>query len=406
MEKVLMPKLGMAQSYCVIERWYKEEGDKVNKGDLLVEVSTDKISYEIEAKTSGYLIKKIGKEKDEIPANEVIALIGEKDEKIPEFFITGTVDAGEGQAVKSGKMEYDYSARITALAKKLIEKNNLDPSKIKGTGPMGRILKEDVLKFMETGKAEVAGERKDFYTAISVDKKGPDFYNMDVKINRKMPLSSIRKAISEKMVYSKQNIPHISQNTKVDVTELLKVKEKMQLAYKELSIIDFILKAAAMAIRANLEINSSLVDDVFIIYEDINIGIVTSIPDGLIIPVIHGCDKLTILQIAERRRDLTEKAQQNKLSLDDIKDGTFTVTNTGIYNIRSCTAIIYPPQAAILTIGSIYSSPEVVDANKIEVRKVMEFSSTEDHRILDGEVGARFLNKLMELLQNPELIKS
>ncbi len=400
MEKVLMPKLGMAQSYCVIEKWHKKEGEKINEGDILAEVSTDKINYEIEAKVSGYLIKIVRNEKEEVPAREVIALIGNKNEKSPDF---EQDKAEENQSsAESVKIQQNDNLKITILAKKLIEKNKLNASEIKGTGPDGRILKEDVLSYLSDNKSQK--ETKEKVKIVSEDyKKDMSYDVLDIKINREMDLEGIRKTISDKMVHAVQNTPHITQSSKADVTGLMGIMEKLKILYKKISLMDFIIKVTALALRENLELNSSLINNKFVVYDDINIGIVTSIPEGLIIPVIHQCDKLTIFEIAEQRKQLIKRAMENKLSTEDISNGTFTITNLGMFNVRSCTAIIYPPQGSILTLGTVYSSPEVVD-NNIEIRKVMELSITEDHRILDGVSGARFLNKAVSLFENPGLI--
>ncbi|MDD3520508.1 MAG: dihydrolipoamide acetyltransferase family protein [Actinomycetota bacterium] len=400
MEKVLMPKLGMAQSYCVIEKWHKKEGDKINEGDILAEVSTDKINYEIEAKASGYLIKIVRGEKEEVPARDVIALIGNKNEKGHDF----AEDKREEDKSSSGstKVQQDNNLKVTLLAKKLIEKNKLDVTEIKGTGPGGRILKEDVLKFMSEDKTKK--EIKEKGKIVPEDyKKDMVFDVLDIKINREEDLKGIRKTISDKMVYAVQNTPHITQSSKADVTELMNIMEKLKILYKKISLMDFIIKVTALALRENLELNSSLINNKFVVYDDINIGIVTSIPEGLIIPVIHNCDKLTLFEIAEQRKQLIKRAMENKLNTDDISNGTFTITNLGMFNVRSCTAIIYPPQGSILTLGTVYSNPEAI-GNNIEIRKVIELSITEDHRILDGVSGAKFLNKAVELFENPSSI--
>jgi pyruvate dehydrogenase E2 component (dihydrolipoamide acetyltransferase) len=384
MYKVIMPKLGMAQSYCVIDKWFKKVGDKIEKGDILLEVSTDKITYEVEAKQSGYLLKTLRSLGEEVPVTEVVAFIGEKDEIIIEEE-KDPVNEREPEKIFGKEDTGSQGIRISALAKVFAEKNNIDIAQVKGSGIKQRIMIEDVEAYLKK-KDEIAEIKK-----------------TSLKIKSKKSLSGIRKIIAEKMVLAINNIPHISQSTKADVTKLVLLKEKISVNCENITYTDLFIKIVALAIRDNLEVNSSLIGNEHLIYDDINIGFVVSIPEGIIIPVINNCDKKSILEIARERADLIEKSKQNKLSIKDISDGTFTISNLGMFNVRSLTAIIYPPQGAILTIGKIYSSAEVVNDEKIEIKKMLELTSTEDHRILDGAIGAKFLTRITELLEDPAL---
>jgi pyruvate dehydrogenase E2 component (dihydrolipoamide acetyltransferase) len=171
----------------------------------------------------------------------------------------------------------------------------------------------------------------------------------------------------------------------------------------KITFTDMILKATALALRENIDINSSLQNNEHIIYEDVNVGMATSVEDGLIVPTLFACDTMTIVDIARKRIELIEKARNNKLSLDEIGNGTFTVTNLGMFGIRNFSAIINPPQAAILAVGEIYQEPAVVDG-KIEIRSFMDISVSGDHRIIDGAKGAVFLKYIVELIENPALL--
>jgi pyruvate dehydrogenase E2 component (dihydrolipoamide acetyltransferase) len=384
MYKVIMPKLGMAQSYCVIDKWFKKVGDKIEKGDVILEVSTDKIVYEVEAKQSGYLLKTLRSLGEEVPVTEVIAFIGEKDERIIEEE-KDIVNEVEPEKIASKVDADSQGVRISALAKVFAEKNNIDIAQVKGSGIKQRIMMEDVEEYLKE-KNKIA-----------------EIKNTSLKIYSKKSLSGVRKVIAEKMVLAINNIPHISQSTKADVTKLVLMKEKISANYDNLTYTDLLIKIVALAIRDNIEVNSSLVGNEHLIYDDINIGFVVSIPEGVIIPVIYNCDKKSVFEIAEERKSLIEKSKQNKLSIKDISGGTFTISNLGMFNVRSLTAIIYPPQGAILTIGKIYSSAEVVNEEKIEIKKMLELTSTEDHRILDGAIGAKFLTRIVELLEDPAL---
>ena len=418
MYEVKMPKLGMAQSWCVVEKWYKKPGDEVKKGDLVVEVSTDKISYEVESIEDGILLKILKNEGEEAPVGEIKALIGSINEldEIKDIDATNPIKACEKNSSQANvakanitfenKYSNDYSnIKISALAKNIVEANNIDILKVRGTGPGGRILKEDVEAYIKVA-AEENKSNAAIKDAISDNTKKEvigEIRALDIKIHSSENLSSIRKIIADKMTFSKQNIPHISQTAKADVSKLVAEREVLREKNENLSFTDFFIKAAAMALKDNLRINSSFINGRHITYEDINIGLVTIIPGGLVIPVIKNCDKKTLANISATRRELSKKIIENKLGLEDISGGTFTISNLGTFNIKSFSAIIYPPQGAILSIGAIYENPEAING-RVEIRKVVELTSAQDHRIIDGAEGAKFLTDMVRFLENPETL--
>ena len=229
-----------------------------------------------------------------------------------------------------------------------------------------------------------------------------------LNIRSSSPLKGMRKLIAERMSYAKENIPHLVLNARADATALIKIRkrlmDKILSAYGiKVTITDFILKISAIALRDNIKVNSSLQNENYIIYEDINVGFAAAVDDGLIVPTLYKCDKLDLLNIARKRIDLVDKAKKGKLSLDEITNGTFTVTNLGMFGVRSFNAIINPPQAAILAIGALYTDTAVIDG-RIDTRSFMELSLSCDHRIVDGAIGARFLQKIVELVENPEML--
>ncbi len=418
MYEVKMPKLGMAQSWCVVEKWYKKPGDEVKKGDLVVEVSTDKISYEVESIEDGILLKILKNEGEEAPVGEIKALIGSISEldEIKDIDATNPIKACEKNSSQANvakanitfenKYSNDYSnIKISALAKNIVEANSIDILKVRGTGPGGRILKEDVEAYIKVA-AEENKSNAAIKDAISDNTKKEvigEIRALDIKIHSSENLSSIRKIIADKMTFSKQNIPHISQTAKADVSKLVAEREVLREKNENLSFTDFFIKAAAMALKDNLRINSSFINGRHITYEDINIGLVTIIPGGLVIPVIKNCDKKTLANISATRRELSKKIIENKLGLEDISGGTFTISNLGTFNIKSFSAIIYPPQGAILSIGAIYENPEAING-RVEIRKVVELTSAQDHRIIDGAEGAKFLTDMVRFLENPETL--
>ena len=415
MQEVIMPRLGFTMTAGVIEKWHKKEGDRVEKGDVLFEVMSDKVSVEVQAVTSGYLIKRIGREGLEIPVEEVIAYIGDKDEKLPaEGIKTKDKEAGiveeskeEEKLVKVEKgplssPEKRKRIKISPLARKTAKELgiNYELEPIKGTDSGGRISKDDILayaKMKEEGIKEKPAEKEKVIHAEG-----------EIRIKSSTALKGMRKVIAERMSYSKKNIPHLVLNAKADVTVLVELREKLKdkilSSYGvKVTYTDFLLKICSVALSENLEINSSLQDEEYIIYEDVNVGLAVSVEDGLIVPTFYKCDRLDIIEIAIKRVELVNKAREGKLSLEEITNGTFTLTNLGMFNIRSFSAIINPPQSVILSIGEIYSGPVVIN-EMVKERFFMELSLSCDHRIVDGATGAKFLQRIVELVENPEML--
>ena len=407
MHEVIMPKLGLTMESGVIEKWHKKEGDKVEEGDVLFEVMTDKVSLEVEAYSSGILKKMLKKEGDDVPVTEVVAYIGGEDEQIPEVktpIKDKQIETGEkdkeakepSEPVISGKKE---RMKISPLARRTAKKKDIDISKIIGTGPGGRIVEDDVVKYAESITEQAFVKIKEEPVAEVPGK---------ITIKSSAPLKGIRKIIAGRMSLSKSTIPHLVQNVAADATDLVKLRERLK--EKILSIYnvkvtytDFLLKICGIALRENIEINASLQNDNYIIYDDINIGLAVSVKEGLIVPTVFKCDRLGILDIVRKRTELVEKAKKGTLQLNEVVNGTFTITNLGMFGIRSSTAIINPPQAAILAVGEIYEAPAVV-SGKIEVRSFVELSVSCDHRIIDGAEAAKFMQRITELVENPEIL--
>jgi pyruvate dehydrogenase E2 component (dihydrolipoamide acetyltransferase) len=370
MHEVIMPKLGLTMETGRIEKWHKKEGDRVEKGEVLFEVMTDKVTIEVESYDSGTLLKILRDEGEDVPVTEVVAYIGEKGEKVPEKVIKQkTVKKNKEQELKniSESKGKEKRIKISPLARKIAEDMEIDYKSgvITGSGPGGRIVKEDVIAYGESRK--------------KVEKEEPITRQSAISIKSSSRLTGLKKVIAERMSHSKSTIPHLVLNT------------------------DFILKAAAVALRENLEVNSTFSDGNYIIYNEVNMGIAVSIEEGLIVPCITGCDRLKITGIAKKRLELVKKAREGKLGLEEVSKGTFTVTNLGMYGIRSFSPIINPPQAAILAVGEIYIEPAAVKG-KIEQRSFMNLSVSCDHRIIDGTVGAKFLRRVVELVEDPDKI--
>jgi len=413
MFEVIMPKLGLTMESGIIEKWHKKEGDSVETGDVLFEVMTDKVALEVESYNSGILRKIIRFEGEEVPVTEVLAYIGEKDEKIPEEPSVAPKEAvpernspsleESSDGLEKGNLKKDVKEnnesetsdkriKISPLAKKIAQDNQIDITKIKGAGPGGRIIKEDIISIIDSKKAVNTGKKQD-----------------GINIRSSSPLTGVRKIIAERMSESKRAIPHMSLRIKVDATNLISLREQIKEKFKKLHDVkvtytDFIVKACAAALEENIELNSSFLNDNFIIYKDINIGIAVATDGSLVVPTIYKCNGMNLIDIAKKRYELVKKAREGGLSLDDITNGTFTITNLGMLGIRSSIPIINPPQAAIIAIGEMYDEPTMVNG-EIALRSFMEMTLSCDHRIIDGDKSSLFLKSLKGRIENPlELI--
>ncbi|MHB1347037.1 MAG: dihydrolipoamide acetyltransferase family protein [Candidatus Humimicrobiaceae bacterium] len=464
MFEVLMPKMGETMETGTIEKWRKKEGDKVEKGDILYDLATDKVSLEVESFNSGILKKIVKAEGEEVPIMEVIAYIGEKDEEVPELSGPAKKDlAAQSQETKQTMEETVFEAdlnktennspntetgferiSISPIAKNLALSNNIDISKVKGTGPSGRIVKEDIedlisLKsedkriFISPFAKKIARESSVDFKAAGIKGSGPngrivkkdidDYLKTAKEFEKKdeiiteteglintlsvTPLRGIRKIIAQRMVESKQNIPHILLYAVCDVTNIIslrsRLKDKIEKTHGvKLTYTDFLVKITAEALNEFKGVNSSLQNNSHIVYSDINIGIAVSANDSLIVPTIYNADKLGVIEIARKRTELVEKGRTGKLSLEEISNATFTISNLGMYGVRSFTAIINPPQGAIMMVSEMYEAPVVVNG-KIEASILMEIGVAVDHRIIDGALGARFLQSVKGLVEAPEM---
>lgn len=361
-KEVIMPKLGQTMEEGIIEKWRKKEGEKVEKGDILLDITTDKATLEVESYASGILRKIIHCEGETVPVSQVIAYIGEEDDDVPVIEST------------SGRMKASPAAR------RIARENKIDLSLIKGTGPGGRIVEKDVAEFMgKKGGGSKAGR----------------------------PLSGIRRIISERMSRSKREIPHYYLSASIDMKDVIRIRKEFNQKFKDrdlkVSYNDFLIKAAGIAVKEFPSFNMYLEDNLIKERDSINIGLAVSIPEGIIVPVIRNADKLSFFEIVKERQGLVEKARTNKLTPDEYSGGSFTISNLGAYEIESFCAIINPPESAILAVGSIADTPAVVNG-EISIRPVMKVTLSLDHRIIDGAIGAQFLQRIKELVETPENI--
>ena len=397
-QEVKMPQLGLTMEEGTIETWHKKEGDRVAKGDILLEIATDKITSEIESEFDGVVLKIVAKEGEDVPVQGVIAIIGEEGEQVdaakPSESLKET-KAEESKPEVSVKTEVVVPAtsqsgrvKISPLAKKTAEKFGVDYSILAGSGPGGRIIQQDVLA------------AKDTVVVKEVKETAP--LSQDEKREGGIVLKGMRKVVAERMLQSHLEIPPVTQNMKIDVTKLIEFRKSINETREEkkFSINDFVLKAVAKALAKNPNIMVSLIDGQIFQNSNVNIGMAVSTDTGLIVPVINDADKLSLEALSAKAKDLALRARENKLDMDEYKGSTFTVSNLGMFGVESFTPIINQPDAAILGVCSVEDELALEEGNVVQKKK-MKISLTYDHRLLDGAVAAKFQQEIKKLLENP-----
>lgn len=393
-KKVIMPKLGETMEEGEIIKWLRKEGDKVKEGEPLLEVATDKANMEVEAVASGFLRKIVAAEGEMIPVTQTIAFIADSmDEEILEEKekVVAEGERKEGREVspqtEESKEQIRQPIKASPLAKKLAGEHNIDLSSIKkGTGPGGRIVKEDILRTLEYKKA-------------AAEEGAP---------KEEVSLSRAEKVMMEHMARSKKEIPHFYLTMEVDFSEAMKMRDDLLVEFEEekgvhLSHTDLLIKSCARALSKLPRVNSTFEEGKIVLHSNIDVGLAVSREEGLIVPVIRQADKKDLFQIARDRVELVEKANKDKLSLKELEGAAFTLSNLGMLGIKEFTAIINLPQASILAVGEI-KKRAVVQEERIVARPIMEMTLSCDHRVIDGYLGALFLQKVKQGLEKPSLL--
>lgn len=378
--EVVLPKLDIAMESGMIVEWHKKEGDNVEKGEPLVEIMSDKVTYDLEAPASGVLRKIIGKEQTEVPVSQIIGYIGKPDEPIPQVEIPAKAEVKPlAQVEVPTKVQISEEIRASPSARRIARERAIDLRQVVGTGSGGRITEEDVKKFSEKS---VVRERK---------------------VKDVIPLIGVRKTIADRMALSARTAPRITLIVEADASEIIKLRSQIKDSEgTDVSFTDILVKAVAIALENDPIINSTLENEQIKIFDDVNVGIAVAREGALVVPVIHNANKRTLTEIAAASKTLIDKARNGTLSKEEISGGTFTVTNLGTNGVDTFTPLINPPECAILGIGRIAERPVVSDGS-IVAKPTVFLSLSFDHRISDGVPAAQFLQRLKELLERPGL---
>jgi len=426
-EKIEMPKLSDTMEEGVIASWNVKEGDKVESGDVIAEVETDKATMEVEVFDAGTILKILVNEGDAVPLGGTMAIIGEEGEDISDLLdgdkeeskeqeseaksekksasengeskkeafdpILGDIDkkkesAGEKEESEESSASSEDDGRIKAspLARNMAKEKGINLSDVKGSGPDGRVIKKDIEEYEPSEQpSKPSVEVPSFEDTESEDTK----------------VSQMRKAIARRLSESKFSNPHFYETIDVDMESAIEARKKLnEVSEVKISFNDIVVKAASAALRRHPDVNSSWLGDTIRKHGDVNVAVAVAIDEGLMTPVINHSDKKNLRQISVETKELAGKARDRKLQPEEMEGSTFTISNLGMFGIEEFTAIINPPNACILAVGAIRDVPVVKDGEVVPGKR-MKMTLSSDHRIVDGAKAAAFLNTLRQMLENP-----
>jgi pyruvate dehydrogenase E2 component (dihydrolipoamide acetyltransferase) len=425
MVKVLMPKGSDTMTEGKVLKWLKKEGDQVSTGESVVEIETDKVDMEVEAMGSGVLRKILVQAGKVVPVGELLALVAKPDEDISSLVIpqsraatdaapvphAGPAHAPTSRGATPSAHEPANGGRVLAspLARRMAQEMGLDLNRIAGSGPAGRIVRQDVERVaalaVEARAARVpeAGSAGAHLPAPAPTlprrpapaPTGPEFYDE--------PLSSMRKVIATRLVQSKAPVPHFYLTIEVDMGRAKELRESAKALNPELSLSynDIILKACAAALQLHPQVNASFQGEAVRYYRRIHLGVAVAVEEGgLITPVIRNCEGKSLQEISREAKDLIARARSRKLNPDEYTGATFSLSNLGMMGIEEFSAVINPPEGAILAVGAVAEKPVVVKG-QVEVGFRCRMTLSCDHRVVDGATGAKFLQTLKQILENP-----
>ena len=405
-----MPSMGADMTEGAIARWIKSEGDEISRGDILAEVETDKAVVEMEAYGNGILRKVIIGEGVTVPVGQIIAIIADADEDLPDVDAPAAETPAEPESAP-GPVAADTApepvvapaapaGRIKAspVAKKIAAENGIDLASVTGTGPGGRIVKADVEAAVAGGGTPAPAAETS--AAAPVQPSAPTV----ALLTEDIPLTSMRKAIARTVVRSKADQPDFWVTVNVEMTAALEARKQINHSMADIgvrvSVNDMILKAVALSIEKHPKWNMSYTDEKLVAHPNINVGVAIALDEGLMVPAILGCQGKSLRDIAIASKDLGARARSGGLTQEEMTGGTFSVSNLGMFGIDEFSAIIFPPQPGILAVGASTPTPVVKDG-ELAIGNIMKMTLTVDHRVNDGAEGAVFINEIKGFLENP-----
>ncbi len=443
---VTMPKLGFDMKEGVLVRWIKNEGEEVSKGEVLAEIETDKATVEVESSFSGILSNQLVETDAIVPIGDPIAVIGQKDEKIdletllgkkPEEKTATPVSSNDKEVKTSEKIEAverekeektsdkvepvdsddEDGGRIKAspLAKKIASDNKINLENVVGSGPGGRIVKKDIEAALESvpDKTKESVETRPEKEKVQLIEKTPEtgtplppasWLADEVEQKEiKKPLNKLRQAIARRMVDSKQNIPHFYLTRSIDVETLMSVYKQVNEtlpAQQKISINDYVIKATALALLDYPNLNASIQNNEILQYGSVNIGVAVAVESGLLTIVVRNADRKPLRVISQEVKDMAARVKSGKIKPEDVEGSTFSISNLGMFDVENFSAIINPPESAILAVSSARKEAVVVN-DEVKIAWRMKVTLSADHRATDGVEAAQFMKSLAFELENP-----
>lgn len=369
--RVILPRVDPGMDAGTIVEWIKREGENVEKGEIVASIETLKAIVDIEAPASGVIRKVLYSEGAVVPVNKVIALIGDPNEEIPDLETKPETPKTEPE---SGKM------KVSPAAKRLAREHKVDLATIDGTGPEGRIVRGDVLKLIKV-------------------RSPPGL--VKERVEKSIILTPTRKIIAERMTQSYRDIPQASMTMDMVMSETRKIIQKSD---KRISYTAVFIKAVADSLKENKLMNSTLEGEEIKILRDINIGVAVATDKGLVVPVVRDAHRKSLEELTKVTGEIVERARSDRLNIKEVLEGTFTVTNLGMFGVDSFIPIINPNEAGILAVGMIKDKPSI-EGGRIVIKPIATLTLTFDHRIVDGATAAKFMTRVKELIENPNQIK-
>lgn len=415
-EVVNMPKLGFDMAEGVLVRWVKAEGETVSRGEVLAEIETDKATVEVESQASGTIHRHLVSEGASVPVGEPIAVVGEADEEVDVDALVGgqaqpqrepegasTAETAETTAQPAAEADHEESGdartdgqypggvKASPVARRVAEERGIDLKSIQGSGPGGRIVRKDV----EGAPARPEAPAERAYAAAAPPLE-----------TERVEMTGLRRTIGKRMSQSKQEAPHFYVTADLDASALMATRKQVNAALPEeekVSVNDFLVRAAALSLRKFPNLNASLDGESVIRHGDINIGIAVAVEGGLMTVVLHNADMKPLGALARESRPLIERARAGRVKPEDVEGATFTISNMGMYQVDHFIAIINPPEAAILAVGSVQSVP-VVEDGEVRIGQRLKVTLSADHRITDGAEAARWLQEFRRMVESPILM--
>ena len=405
--EIKVPEMGESVVEATVGEWLKKEGDTVNLGDVLVELETDKVDVEVGAESSGVLRKIAAQSGDDVQVGDVLGIIE------PNGSTTSADDGQEtaqpeeatAQAEATNKTEKEPAEKITPVAQRMASEEGVDVTKVKGSGPGGKVTKQDVAKLLESAKP-ISKSAKPAEMQPRKPAAPPTASSKADPREERVKMSRRRRTIAARLVEAQQTAAMLTTFNEIDMSAVMELRKRRQDAFVQrhgvkVGFTSFFVKATVGALKAFPRLNAEIDGDEMVLKSYYDIGIAVGAEEGLVVPVLRNADRMSFAQIEQQTKDFAQKSRNGSLSLEDLRGGTFTITNGGVFGSMLSTPILNPPQVGILGLHNIVERPVAING-EMAIRPIMYVALSYDHRIVDGREAVQFLVRVKELIEDPE----